>query len=84
VLNLIPTDVGRPLGDMKTNIDTPYLDLEQLTREVIDTVVVKELDVRDRGGRHYLLRIRPYKDQENRIDGAVLAFTDGPQQRQAV
>jgi two-component system, chemotaxis family, CheB/CheR fusion protein len=76
VLNLIPTDIGRPLGDLKPNIEAP--DLEVLTREVIDSVTPKELEVRDRRARSYVLRIRPYKDQENRIDGAVLAFADGP------
>jgi two-component system CheB/CheR fusion protein len=74
VLNLIPTDVGRPLGDIRPNVDVP--DLEELTREVIDSVTIKELEVPDRTGHHYSMRIRPYKDQENRIDGAVLAFTD--------
>jgi two-component system CheB/CheR fusion protein len=74
VLNLIPTDVGRPLGDIRPNIDAP--DLEELTREVIDTVTIKELEALDRTGHRYSVRIRPYKDQENRIDGAVLAFAD--------
>lgn len=74
VLNLIPTDVSRPIGDIKPNIDAP--DLEELTREVIDTLTIKELEARDRSGRRYLVRIRPYKNQENRIDGAVLTFSD--------
>ena len=26
LLNLIPTDVGRPIGDIKLNIDVPDLD----------------------------------------------------------
>ncbi len=30
-----------------------------------------------------VLRIRPDKDQENRIDGAVLAFADGPRPAEA-
>jgi len=75
VLNLIPTDIGRRLGDIKPNIDVP--DLEELTREVIDSVSPRELEVRDRSGRVHLLRVRPYKNHENRIDGAVLALTDG-------
>jgi two-component system CheB/CheR fusion protein len=79
VLNLIPTDVGRPLGDIRPNVDAP--DLEDLTREVIDTVTIKELEAQDRTGHHYSVRIRPYKDQENRIDGAVLAFTDTDEAR---
>jgi two-component system CheB/CheR fusion protein len=74
VLNLIPTDVGRPLSDIKPNLDTNAL--EELTREVIDSVSSKELEARDRSGRLYSIRIRPYKDLENRINGAVLAFAD--------
>ena len=74
VLNLIPADVGRRISDIKPNFDCP--DLEQLIVESIDTVTVKEREVRDRGGRRYSLRVRPYKNLENRIDGAILALFD--------
>jgi two-component system CheB/CheR fusion protein len=74
ILNLIPSDVGRRLGDIRPNLDVP--DLQELTQEVIQTVQVKELETADRSGRRFTLRIRPYKNQENRIDGAVLAFID--------
>jgi two-component system CheB/CheR fusion protein len=37
---------------------------------------VQERDVRDRQGRWYSLRIRPYKNVDNRIDGAVLTLFD--------
>jgi two-component system CheB/CheR fusion protein len=78
VLNLIPADVDRAIGHINPNIDCP--DLEQLIAECIDAVTVLEREVRDRQGRWYTLRIRPYKDVDNRIDGAVLALfdTDGP------
>src|SRR5437016_8009867 len=49
VLNLIPSDVGRPIGDIKPNINCP--DLEELVAKVIDTVSVTEREVRDRQGR---------------------------------
>ena len=74
VLNLIPTDVGRPIGDLKPNIDCA--DLEHVITEAIDSVSIKERDCRDRHGNVYLLRVRPYKNVENRIDGAVLALFD--------
>jgi two-component system CheB/CheR fusion protein len=74
LLNLIPTDVGRPISDIKPNIDCP--DLEKLIGEAIDTVSTQEREVRDRHGNWLLLRIRPYKNVENRIDGAVLALFD--------
>jgi two-component system CheB/CheR fusion protein len=74
LLNLIPTDVGRPIGDIKPNIDIP--ELERLIVHTVDTVTVIERETRDRQGSTYLLRIRPYKNVENRIDGAVIALFD--------
>src|SRR5204862_43558 len=49
-------------------------DLEELTVKVIDSVTPTERDVRDRQGRAYSLRVRPYKNIENRIEGAVLTL----------
>jgi two-component system, chemotaxis family, CheB/CheR fusion protein len=74
VLNLIPSDVGRPISHIKPNIDCP--ELEQLIGEVVDRVVVREIEVRDRQGHVYSLRIRPYKNVDHRIDGAVLSLFD--------
>lgn len=72
VLNLIPTDVGRPISDIKPNIDCA--DLEQLITDTVESVTPRERQVKDRMGHWYSLRIRPYKNVENRIDGAVLAL----------
>ena len=72
VLNLIPGDIGRPISHIKPNIECP--DLEDLITEVIDTVTPCEREVRDAQGNVLSLRIRPYKNLENRIDGAVLAL----------
>jgi two-component system, chemotaxis family, CheB/CheR fusion protein len=74
LLNLIPTDLGRPIGDLKLNLDCP--DLERLIAEVIDTVSVKEIETRDGAGRWHSLRVRPYKTLENKIDGAVVTLVD--------
>jgi two-component system CheB/CheR fusion protein len=74
ILNLIPGDLDRPIGHIKPNIDCP--DLEQLILESIDTVAPIEREVTDQGGRWYSLRIRPYKNIENKIDGAVLTLFD--------
>ncbi len=74
VLNLIPGDVDRVIGHINPNIDCP--DLEQLIIESVETVAPIERDVRDRQGKWYSLRIRPYKSIGNKIDGAVLALFD--------
>jgi two-component system, chemotaxis family, CheB/CheR fusion protein len=74
ILNLIPTDVGRPLGDIKHNLNLP--DLEQQILEVINTLSVKEQEVQDQKGHWYDLRIRPYRTTDNKIDGAVVILVD--------
>src|SRR5438309_1434991 len=68
------TDVGRPITNIRPNIDVP--DLEQMILEVINTVSVKERDVQDREGHWYSLRILPYKTLEDTIEGAVLTLVD--------
>jgi two-component system CheB/CheR fusion protein len=73
-MNLLPADVGRPIGDLKTKLDVP--DLEALLAEVIDQVQIRTREVRDREGRWHLLRIHPYRTTDNRIDGAVAVFVD--------
>lgn len=74
VLNLIPTDVGRPLSDIKSNIDLPQL--EQMILEVINTLAIKEQEVQERWGHWYSLCIRPYRTLDNKIDGVVLILFD--------
>jgi len=74
LLNLLPVDVGRPIGDLNPNVEMP--DLEALIVEVIDTVQVAEREVRDRNGCWHALRIHPYRTADNRIDGAVLVLVD--------
>ncbi len=74
LFNLIPADAGRPLSDIRANLDVP--DLETLILEVLDTLSIKELEVQTLGGHWYNLRIRPYRTTENQIDGVVLVLID--------
>jgi two-component system CheB/CheR fusion protein len=74
VLNIIPTDIGRPITDIKPNIEVP--DLQKLITDAINTVRTVERDVQDRSGHWYSLRIRPYRTADNKVDGAVLILVD--------
>jgi two-component system CheB/CheR fusion protein len=75
LFNLIPSDLGRPLADIKLNLDG-LPDLEPLLTEVLDTVNTHERDVRDSHGRWYSLRLRPYRTLDNTIDGVVVMLVD--------
>jgi two-component system CheB/CheR fusion protein len=81
LLNLIPTDVGRPLSDIRPIFEIP--NLEAMLLEVIADVAVREQELRDRNGHWYLLRVHPYRTADNRIDGAVLALMDIDERQRA-
>ena len=74
LFNLIASDVGRPISDIKLKIEVE--DLAQILTEVIDSVTVREMEVRDSSGHWFQLRVRPYKTFENQIDGAVVMLID--------
>ena len=74
LFNLIASDVGRPISDIKLNIEA--VDLPQILTEAIDSMSVREMEVRDFTGHWFQLRVRPYKTFENQIDGAVIMLID--------
>src|ERR1051326_8563789 len=73
-LRLIPTDIGRPIADLKPRINVP--DLEETLRRVLDTLQPYEREVEDHEGRSYLMSVRPYRTGDDRIDGTVLHLLD--------
>jgi two-component system CheB/CheR fusion protein len=73
ILHLRQGDVQRGIGDL-TTFSIP--NLEERIRDVIDHLYPQELEIQDRSGHWYSVRIRPYRTAENVIDGAVVAFVD--------
>jgi two-component system, chemotaxis family, CheB/CheR fusion protein len=57
VLNVIASDIGRPIGDITLNIHVA--DLEAMLADFMDSMSVKKREVQDREGHWYALRIRP-------------------------
>src|SRR5262249_43978042 len=74
VFNIINTDIGRPIGDLKPKITVANLD--QAITEVIESLKVLEKEVQDQDGHWYYLTVRPYKTQDKKIEGAVIAAID--------
>ena len=74
-------DLGRPIGHVRHHLvlgdatGTP-LDLEGLIAEVIAGEREQGREVRDKGGRWYSLRVRPYLTLDNQVDGAVMVLVD--------
>ncbi|MFZ2276929.1 MAG: chemotaxis protein CheB [Prosthecobacter sp.] len=74
VLNLIPGDIGRSISDFKIKLKLPSL--PELIGAVLETLALHEQEVQDLEGRWHVLRIRPYKTADNRIDGVVITLLD--------
>ncbi|MEN3939968.1 CheR family methyltransferase [Prosthecobacter sp. SYSU 5D2] len=81
LFNLISTDVGRPLADLRHR-----LDYEGLTRDaeaVLDRLLPVSQEVCDRDGRWFLTQMQPYRTTEDQIAGVVLTFVDITETKQA-
>ncbi len=74
ILNLLPSDIGRQIGEIRPGFDEP--NLQALVSEVMESMTLKELEVSNREGRNFRLLARPYKTSENKIDGAVISLID--------
>jgi two-component system CheB/CheR fusion protein len=74
VLNVQPTDVGRPIDEIKPNVGG--VDLEEQVGLVVASGGPKESEVQDRQGHWYRMQVRPSHDAESRIDGAILSLID--------
>ena len=73
-LNLIGTDIGRPLSDMASTL--PSVNWKELTTGVMRASQARELEVQDWEGRYYALRIRPYRSGTDRVEGILIAMID--------
>ena len=74
IYRLVPSDVGRLLSDIKSNLKGE--DLLAKAQSVLETLVPIEQEVLTHDSTWYLLRIQPYRTLDNVVEGVVLTFTD--------
>ncbi len=74
LFRLIETDVARKLTDIRSKLE--IRDLEALVAEVIRTLAPVKIEAKDGDGNWYSVEIRPYRTNDDKIDGAILLFTD--------
>jgi len=82
IINLILSDVGRPVGRIVSNLEN-YGHLVADAQAVLDTLAPKEVEVQTTAGKWYTMRILPYRTLDNVIEGAVITFVDITERKQA-
>jgi two-component system, chemotaxis family, CheB/CheR fusion protein len=74
IIGLIPGDVGRPFLNINPTVEVE--DFQSMVLKVISTSRPVEREFTDSKGRHFRLRILPYKTGEEKTDGAVITLLD--------
>jgi len=74
IFNVLRTDVGRQLSDLTSRL--VYKGLDSDLRTVLDQLHPIDREVMTTDNCWYLMRIRPYRTSDDRIDGVVLMLQD--------
>jgi two-component system, chemotaxis family, CheB/CheR fusion protein len=74
VINVINSDIGRPINHIATNLK--YDKLIDDAKEVLRTLIFKEVELQTKNDLWYQMRILPYRTLSNLIDGIVITFTN--------
>ena len=73
-INLLDTDIGRPIGHISTNIKLQTI-LED-TKLVLEKGIVISKEIESNNGRFYQIMIMPYLQSSNRNNGAIITFNE--------
>ena len=81
LFDLRPSDIGRPIGHFAPKFADDKLlpDAENVLRKL----AVVEAEVPSKAGRWFLRRMLPYRTQDDRIAGVVIAFIDVTERKHA-
>ncbi|TDY23128.1 two-component system CheB/CheR fusion protein [Paraburkholderia sp. BL6665CI2N2] len=81
IFNLIETDIGRPLLDLRHRLNYPQL--AEDAAAAFDTLKLTEREISTNDGQWFFVRLLPYRTLDDRIEGAVLTLIDITARRRA-
>jgi two-component system, chemotaxis family, CheB/CheR fusion protein len=81
LFNIMPSDRGRPIRHLTHTLR--YSQFLEDAESVLRTLVPIEREVQGEAGGWFLLRMRPYRTVEDRIDGLIFTFVEITRLKQA-
>ncbi len=81
LFNLIPSDVGRPLSDLRHQLKYDSLVID--AQRVLEQLGLIEREVRSAEENWFLVRLLPYRTIEERIAGLVLTLVEITERKRA-
>ncbi|HUB30043.1 MAG TPA: CheR family methyltransferase [Terracidiphilus sp.] len=81
LLSVRPADIGRSISEIRLQLSIE--NIEPVLHEVLESLGTREMEVQDREGRWHLLRVRPYRTTDNKIEGLVVVLVDIDQLRRS-
>jgi two-component system CheB/CheR fusion protein len=81
IFNVAAGDEGRPITDFTHRLD--YGELTEDAKRVLEHLAPIERTLKSVDGRWFLMRIRPYRTLEDRIEGVVITFVDVTERQEA-
>ena len=82
LFNIMPADRGRPLAHITHKLRSNTLMADAAT--VLDNLALIEREMVSEDGRWYLVRLRPYRSVEDRIEGVVITFIEVTEMKHAL
>jgi two-component system CheB/CheR fusion protein len=82
IVNILPTDKGRPITDLSSRLFAPHLAADVSAVLASGELIEYRVD-NENGEGHYLVRLAPYRDADNHLNGVVATFIDVPNLTQA-
>lgn len=74
LFNLIPNDIGRPLSDITNKLE--YTGIISDAEMVLEKLFTVQREVKSSDGRLFMMRVLPYRTEEDRINGVIITFFD--------
>ncbi len=78
LMNLLDRDIGRPIEHLSLKIDLDSSEIKRMSESVLNSRQSEEKEVRVGGDefRCLAMRVMPYKDEKDEVQGIVIVFAD--------